>query len=73
MLMKLNKLKELRQKRNITYEDMAKICGISKSYYWQIENGYRKLSYNRACEIASVFNTKPDLLFYEEFMKNKSD
>jgi len=39
----LEKLRELREKNNLTYQDMADKLGICKAYYWQIENGNRNL------------------------------
>lgn len=63
---KYTKLEELRVKNNYTYLDMAKLLGISKAYYWQIENGNRNLYYHLAKKIASIFGLKPDDIFYEE-------
>lgn len=57
------KLREVRIKANLTNQDVADKIGISKEYYWMIENGKRKLSYKLAVKIASVFNTKPDNIF----------
>ena len=62
----LNKLRELRLKNNLTYQDMADKVGICKAYYWQIENGNRNLYYDLAKKIAKVFNLKPDDIFYNE-------
>lgn len=63
---KHKKLEELRLKHNYTYFDMANFLSISKSYYWQLENGNRNLYYHVAKEIAKIFNLKPDDIFYEE-------
>ncbi len=54
-----------RKKRNLSCEDMSKILGLSKSYYWQIENKKRRLFYDHAVKIARIFQMKPDDLFYE--------
>jgi len=62
----LEKLKELREKNNYTYQDMAEKIGICKAYYWQIENGNRNLYYDLAKKIANVFGLKPDDIFYHE-------
>lgn len=59
-------LKMLREKKGLSYEDMAKKLGISKSYYWQIEHKNRRLSYEMAKDIAKIFELKPDDLFYED-------
>lgn len=61
------KLKELRIKNNYTIAKMAKLSGISPTYYWQIEHKKRRLYYKIALKIALVFNMKPDDLFYDSF------
>ncbi len=66
-LKKIEKLQILRNSMNITYKNMAELLGVSKTYYWQIENGKRRLTYEFAKKIASIFNLKPDDIFYEEF------
>jgi len=66
-MIKMEKLKELRIKNNYTFDDMAKMLGISKPYYWQIENKKRRLYYSLAKKIANIFKLKPDDIFYEEF------
>lgn len=63
----MNHLKRLREEKGFSYEDMAKKLHISKAYYWQIEHKNRRLSYEMAKNIASIFNLKPDDLFYNEF------
>lgn len=68
----MKKLKEIRLKEKLTYEQMAKKLNISKTYYWQIENKKRKLSYNMAIKIAKIFKTKPDNIFYNDY-KNKEN
>ena len=47
---------------------MAKRIGISKPFYSQIENKNRRLSYHMAFRISQILNTKPDKIFYEEFL-----
>jgi len=65
----LDKLKELRMKVGFSDSDMAKMLGISKTFYWQIENGKRGLKYIMAIRIAEIFGLKPDDLFYEDLNK----
>lgn len=60
------KLKKIREKNGLNYEDMANILGISKCFYWQIENKKRRLYYEMAKKIAGIFHLKPDDLFYEK-------
>ncbi len=62
-------LKDYRIKSNLSYKDMADLLGISKTFYWQIENNKRRLSYERAIEISKMFKTTPDNLFYEDTKK----
>lgn len=59
----LEKLKNKRVTANMTYQEVADEIGISKEYYWMIENGKRKLSYPNAVKIAKVFDSKPDDIF----------
>lgn len=66
----MSKLTELRKKYNLSCQDMADKLGISKSYYWQIENKKRRLSYETAIKISNIFNTKPDNIFYSEMKRN---
>ena len=66
---KLKKLQILRSNMQLTYKDVADMLKISKTYYWQIENGKRRLTYEFAKKIASIFNLKPDDIFYEELCK----
>ena len=62
----MNELKKYRNKNNYSCEQMAKILGISKTYYWQLEKGTRRVTYDMAIKIADVFGVMPDDLFYEE-------
>ncbi len=64
---KMKELKDMRMKNNFTCEYMANHLKISKPFYWQIENGKRRLSYKMAVKIAKIFGCKPDDIFYNEF------
>lgn len=63
------KLKDLRMAHGYTCGYMAEKLEITKAYYSMLENGLRKLSYNRAVIIAGIFNKKPDEIFYEDHIK----
>lgn len=65
-------LKDVRKYNNYSQQEMAKLLNISKSYYCQIENNQRNLSYLMAFKIAKIFGKKPDDLFYEDFKKKCS-
>lgn len=67
----MEKLKKIRRKNNYTCQMMSEKLNISKPFYWQIENGKRRLSYEMAIKIAAIFNMRPDDIFYSEF-KNKA-
>jgi len=60
----MEKLKKLRGEKGYTCGQMADMLGISKTYYWQIENKKRNLSYRLAIQIAKIFNLRPDDIFY---------
>ena len=63
----MNNLKKIRAKHKLTHQTMADTLKISKSFYWQIEKGKRRLSYAIACKIAEIFKVKPDTIFYEDY------
>lgn len=65
----MHKLKQLRQKNKYSYQYVADILNISKTYYWQIENNKRRLTYELAIRISDIFNLKPDDVFYNDFKK----
>lgn len=56
-------LRKVREESQLTHQDVADAIGVSKPYYWQIENGKRGLSYELAVKIAAVFGRKPDEIF----------
>lgn len=58
-------LKFLRLKQGYTYQQMADKLGICKAYYWQLEHNNRRLSYELAKKIATIFKLRPDDIFYE--------
>lgn len=59
-----NKLKYLRKTNGLTIYDISKKIGISSVHYYMIESGKSKLYYDIAIKISSVFNMKPDDIFY---------
>ena len=65
----MNKLKELRIKNGYSCQAMADKLKISKSFYWQLEQNQRRLSYETAFKLALIFKLKPDDIFYNEFKK----
>lgn len=63
------KLKELRIKNGYTAKEMAEKLDISRAYYSQLENDKRTLSYKMAVGIAEILKTKPDDIFYKEYIE----
>lgn len=62
----LKKLKKIRKEKGFTIRAMSEKLSICPSYYWQLENGRRRLFYDMAVRIASIFNMKPDRIFYSK-------
>lgn len=62
----MNKLKSHRLQKNYSCQMMANMLKISKTYYWQLEQSKRRMTYDMAIKIANIFNLKPDDLFYDE-------
>lgn len=58
-----NKLKELREEKNITQEQLAKAIGIERSSYNQFEQQYDIIPVNRLNQVANYFNTSIDFIF----------
>lgn len=65
----MDNLKKIRAKHKLTHQTMADTLKISKSFYWQIENDKRRLTYDMAIKIADIFKTTPDEIFYEDLKK----
>jgi len=63
--MVLKKLEEIRKDSGKTFQDVANHAGLTKEFYWMIEKGKRKLSYENSVRIALVFGKEPDDIFLE--------
>ena len=63
---KNEKLEQLRIEHGYTYQQMADMIGVCKSYYWQLGHNNRRLYYDVAKKIAAVFQLKPGDVFYTE-------
>ncbi len=68
---KLMKFRELRKKKGVSLEEIAKELHISKAYISMIETGKRSLDYKMAIQMAKFFHTKPDNLFYDDLAGDK--
>jgi len=71
-IIKYEKLYKRRIEAGLTHKAMALKLNISKSYYCQIENANRTLSYGMAYKISKILNTKPDELFYKDYSQKKA-
>lgn len=60
------KLKELREKKGYTIDDMARIIGKSAPNYYKKENGDVKFSVNEAIEISKFLKTKVEKIFFKD-------
>ena len=69
------KIKELREARNMSLEDVAKICGTTRQAIYKYENGIvTNIPYDRIILLAKALNTTPSKLFdWEEDEKNSPD
>jgi len=66
----MERLRDFRVKHNYNFREMGEFLGISKTYYWQLEHGKRRLSYDMALKIAKIFDTTPDKIFYKDLNVN---
>lgn len=57
------RIKELRQARGLTVEQLAKLAGMSKSYLSEIENGRKQINGRRLDKLAEALDvTVTDLI-----------
>ncbi len=56
------RLRDLREDKDLNQEDVAKILGTTQSYYAQYENGKRELPFSRAILLAKFYNVSLDYL-----------
>lgn len=66
------RLKELREERNLSVEEISKELGISASHYYKIESGIRNPKFNLAGRFANFFGTNVDELFFENDLDDSS-
>lgn len=56
------RLRDLREDKDLNQADIAKILQTSQSYYAQYENGKRQMPFDRAILIANFYNVSLDYL-----------
>lgn len=64
-------LESFRIDNGLTYKELAYMLNCSSSYIWQIINKKRRLTYDMAVELAKVFNTTSDDIFFSDYKKDK--
>ena len=68
-----NNIINLRESRNLSQSELAKLMGIHNSYISKIESGTRKVSTSELNKLAEIFNVSTDyLLGRKENQDNKS-
>lgn len=61
------KIKELRQQKGLTQDNLAEMIGCNTSHISNIENNYTKLSLNALLGIANSLNTSVDHLLSDQY------
>jgi len=59
----MSKLRKIRNRLNLSIEEVSRNLGISAGYLSQIELGKRQVSNKRAEQIASFYNLDKDQIF----------
>ena len=60
-----NVLRKYREGRNLTQDEFAALCGISRAYYGRIERGEHSLTIEKCQSIAEALNIRLADLFME--------
>lgn len=60
--MKYQRLKDLREDRDIYQKDVAKLLNISQQYYSEYENGKRPIPVEYLIKLAEFYNTSIDYI-----------
>ena len=58
--MYIKNLKEFRENKNLTQENIAEILGMKKQQYYRYETGQRDLPLNHLIKLAQFYNTSTD-------------
>ncbi len=62
----LQKIKKLRELRDITQQSMAFELNISQKAYCHLENGHTRMDVDRLIAIAQILNVSPSFLLADE-------
>lgn len=58
----LTRLKQIREERELTQQQLAEVIKTTQSYYAQYENGKRPIPFDRMIEIAKFLNVSLDYI-----------
>lgn len=67
-----NKMKKLREERDLSVSEIAEFLSISASHYYKIESGIRNPNFILAGKIAKFFNSNVDDLFFNKELDEMS-
>lgn len=56
------RLRDLREDKNLNQTQIAIVIGTSQSYYAQYENGKRQIPFDRIIELAKFYNVSIDYI-----------
>ena len=51
-----NRIKYIRESRNLSQKEFGSKIGVSQTRIWQIETGVKIPKYETICKIANIFN-----------------
>lgn len=60
--MNIERLKEIRQDKDLYQKDIAKIINTSQQYYGKYELGIKLINIEKLCKLADYYNTSLDYL-----------
>lgn len=60
----MNRLRELREDKDLLQKDIAKILNVSQQQYSRCESEENQLSYDGLIKLAEYYNTSIDYLLY---------
>ena len=61
----MNRLKELREDRDLYQKDLAKLLQVTQQQYSRFETEENQLSYEGLIKLANFYNTSIDYLLYQ--------
>lgn len=60
----MNRIREMREDKDLLQKDIAKILNISQQQYSRYENGENELSYDGLIKLANFYDTSIDYILY---------